>query len=77
MHSVAVDNFKYAKFWLGNHGKFTLKDPFIAAVLGRLRFCSHSRIFKISLGFYAVALTFARRFFTPRHSLLASLRSHD
>ena len=29
MHSVAVDNFKYAKFWLGNHGEFTLKDPYI------------------------------------------------
>jgi len=25
MHSVAVDNFKYAKFWLGNCGEFTLK----------------------------------------------------
>ncbi len=34
MHSVAVDNFEHAKFWLGNHGEFTLKDPFIAAVLG-------------------------------------------
>ncbi len=34
MHSVAIDNFKHAKFWLGNHGEFTLKDPFIAAVLG-------------------------------------------
>ena len=36
MHSVAVDNFKYVKFWLGNCGEFTLKDPFIATVLGRL-----------------------------------------
>ena len=36
MHSVAVDNFKYAKFWLGNCGEFTLKDPFIAAVSGCL-----------------------------------------
>ena len=36
MHSVAVDNFKYAKFWLGNYGEFTLKDPFIATVPGRL-----------------------------------------
>jgi hypothetical protein len=34
MHSVAIDNFEHATFWLGNHGEFTLKDPFIAVVLG-------------------------------------------
>jgi len=27
--TFAIDNFKYAKFWLGNYGEFTLKDPYI------------------------------------------------
>ena len=29
MHSVAIDNFGHSKFWLGNLGEFTLKDPYI------------------------------------------------
>lgn len=63
MHSVAVDNFKYAKFWLGNYGEFTLKDPFIATVLGRLCFCFPICVFKILFGLYAAA-----------HALLAPFR---
>ena len=27
--TFAIDNFKHAKFWLGNYGEFTLKDPYI------------------------------------------------
>ena len=27
--TFAIDNFEYAKFWLGNCGEFTLKDPYI------------------------------------------------
>ena len=46
MHSVAIDNFKHAKFWLGNHGEFTLKDPFIAAVLGLQFFAPQSAFLK-------------------------------
>ena len=27
--TFAIDNFEHAKFWLGNYGEFTLKDPYI------------------------------------------------
>lgn len=27
--TFAIDNFEYATFWLGDHGEFTLKDPYI------------------------------------------------
>ena len=27
--TFAIDNFEYAAFWLGDHGEFTLKDPYI------------------------------------------------
>lgn len=45
--TFAIDNFEYAKFWLGNCGEFTLKDPFIAAVFGSLVFCFPICVFKI------------------------------
>ena len=51
MHSVAIDNFEHAKFWLGNYGEFTLKDPFIAAVLGRLFFAFVSAVLKFCSDF--------------------------
>ena len=27
--TFVIDNFEHAKFWLGNYGEFTLKDPYI------------------------------------------------
>ncbi len=54
MHSVAVDNFKYAKFWLGDHGEFTLKDP-LSLWFWACSFCFPICVFKIWLEFYAAA----------------------
>ncbi len=75
-HSVAIDNFKYAKFWLGNYGEFTLKDPFIAAVLGRLFFAFISAFLKFCSDFTPPHMPCSPLFDIQR-LLLASLRSHD
>ncbi len=76
MHSVAIDNFKHAKFWLGNHGEFTLKDPFIAMVSGRLFFAFISAFLKFCSDFASPHMPCSPLFDIQR-LFLASLRSYD
>ena len=76
MHSVAIDNFKHAKFWLGNHGEFTLKDPFIAAVLGLQFFAPQSAFLKFCSDFTSPHMP-CSPIFDIQRLFLVSFRSHD